>query len=700
MGAFAIKGKSVNRNIFYSLIIILIGCSSTSTIKPTTAPSKELKPTEFAIYLANSKNKSKRDVLIQNSQSGHAEISVYFGEMVFHNLNRGTKEDHTIQLVEKIIDDLNTYCKEVLGGSSMFERDRNVCFDKEELFSYSISKRITGRKHLSNENLSLKGKYYAEIGYIVINIAESKKKALKTKDISLKFVNTRETASGEIARIHVEISENISEIGDVIFYINGSETYAEELSTHIDQSNNVIRKSYNIKIQQGLNAVKAIAYGKDGGIKSDEAHLKIVGDYELDAKPSLHAIVIGIDSYNDKRMNLNFAEADASLFGTTLYKLTKDIFSSVNILYLRKEHDTTKIEILNALTKFQNISSNDFFIFFCSAHGVVVDDIFYLINSDAQTNSLNSLKLTAINQYELLQLFKRIPTANKLLLFDTCHSGLINTKVSKKLFEYSQKKLNITSISASQTHQLALEGYADGHGVFTYVISDAMEGLADLNGDGIVSSIELVLYANEHVPKTAKKLNHVQIPAYFQAGQIFPITKHRLNQKDAWTVPLYFSENEIEKMVTFLQSGNISSFNKMIIGKKNETDQEIIQIKKEAEKKESLVVENEFKLSQQIFNIDRIKFIFHDDSVFLGITDRIKNHFTFVDDNGHRLLVLDFYSNEFTKHSVNRIDTTKISKIDIGWHNTFYRVTLHLEKLSFYDLKITDSGVYIKIRDR
>jgi hypothetical protein len=670
--------------------VFLFSCA----IQPRTIKTndKNIDEMEFAKLVAVRRSSSKIDDRMQISPYEFTvPVDCKFG------FDAGVGIGYTDMRPEnRIIGDFEEFCVSNKGGNHKFIGDKYVCMNDDQvpIFTWKYSKKVRKSVRIKPLNNSLH-----VFGTVYIHIL--KQTAIEDENASsLKFVNTRETSSGELARIHIEISKEISDLDDVIFFNNGSEIYAEELGTYTDQSNFAVRKSYNIKVQRGLNVVKAVAYGTNKSVKIGEAYLKIVGDYELDTKPSLYAIVIGIDNYNDKKMNLNFAEADASLFGTTLYKLTKDIYKSVNIHYLRKEHETTKKAILNALTRFQNISPNDYFIFFSSAHGVIVDDIFYLINSDTQTTSLNSLKLTAINHFELLQLFKRIPTANKLLLFDTCHSGLINTKVSKELFEHSQKKINITSISASQAHQFALEGYADGHGVFTYVISDALEGLADLNGDGIISSMELVLYANEHVPKAAKKLNHVQIPAFFQAGQVFPITKHRLNQKDFPSAPLYFSENEIEMMVAFLQSGNLNSFNQMLTDKKNDTDLSITRIKQEAEKNEASIVENEFKLAQQSFSIDRIKFIFHDDSVFLGVTDQIKDHFTFVDDNGHKLLVLDFYSNKFTKHSVNRIDTTKISKIDIGWHNTFYRVTLHLEKLSFYDLKITDSGVYIKIRDR
>jgi uncharacterized caspase-like protein len=456
-------------------------------------------------------------------------------------------------------------------------------------------------------------------------------------------------------------------------------------------------KSYDIKVQSGLSHITAYVYDRTNTIRSEKAYLKIVGDYELNRKPALHAVVAGIDYYKNKTFDLTCAEADANIFGTTIYKHSKKIFSKVNVYYLRKAQGTTKQAILNQLEQLKDISPNDFFIFYCASHGAIKDDIFYLISSDVHSMSNQSLKTSAISQTELLELFKRIPTSNKLLLFDACYSGGINTKISKALFELSARKLNITSISAAQSQQTALEGYADGHGVFTYVLSDALEGKADFNGDGVVQSMELVSYAKRYVPVAAQEFNHVQYPAAFQGGQVFPVTVHAHKGGTASVSPQYFDNRQVEQLTTSMATGNIASYNKVVKQNKTETKQTIERIKKEAVQSEASIVENEFKETQQQFAIDRIKFIFHDDSVFLGITDKVKEHYTFIDPNGHKLLVVDAYSNQFTKHSVNYIDTSKISKIDVGWHNTFYRVTLHLKELSDYTFKQTQSGIYINI---
>ena len=517
---------------------------------------------------------------------------------------------------------------------------------------------------------------------------------------SLKFINTRKTVSGDTARIHLQIKDHGLGIGRVRIFINASEIYTNDRSIMVKKSPKTAIKSYDIKVQSGLNHIAAYVYDHTNTIRSEKAFLQIVGDYELDRKPVLHAVILGIDYYKNNSFDLTCAEADANLFGTTLYKHAAKIFSKINVYYLRKAQGTTKQAIITKLKALQDISPNDYFIFYCASHGLIRNNIFYLISSDVQSLSDRSLKTNAISQVELLELFKRIPTSNKLLLFDACYSGGINTKISKELFEFSTRKLNITSISAAQAQQTALEGYADGHGVFTYVLSDALDGKADFNGDGVVQSMELVSYANMYVPKAAREFQHVQYPASFQGGQVFPVTARAYADNRTSISPHYFNDRQVEQLTTSLAAGDITSYDKMVKQNEVEAEQTLKRIKKEAAQSEAKIVENEFKGTHQQFAVDRIKFIFHDDSVFLGITDKIKDHYTFIDHDGHKLLVVDAYSDQFTKHSVNHIDTSKISKIDIGWHNTFYRVTLHLKELSDYKFKQTESGIYINIHAR
>lgn len=505
---------------------------------------------------------------------------------------------------------------------------------------------------------------------------------------SIQFVNTRQSVSSEIAYINIKYEDNGYGIGNTHLFINDSEICLDE-GLVIQRSENLVIKRYKIKLQHGLNEISVFVLDKNNQNRSELARLSIVGEYSLKTKPVLHAVILGIDDFNNGK-HLKNAVADADLFGSTLYRYAKDIFQEIDIHYLRKNHETKKKAIFSSLQQLQSISPNDFFVFFVSSHGAQNNGVFYLACSDGM-----------ISQYELLDLFKRIPTSNKLILFDTCFSGMVNTEIAKKLSEDAVKNLNITSVSASQPYQNAFEGYADGHGVFTYVLSEALEGKADFNGDGVIQSMELAYYTQKHVPPVAVKfLKKIQEPASFQYGQVFPITKLKTYRDQVNLSPQYFSKKEVGQLLNSLNTNNVSQYNNLLMTNKINTNDKINLIKDEAEKEESHIVENEFKISGDSYHVDRIKFVFHDDAIFLGITDKLKTHNTFVDDQGHILLYVDVFSKEFTKHSVNNIDTTKVSEIDIGWHGNFYRVTLHLKNESAYFLSQSESGIYIKLSDK
>lgn len=516
----------------------------------------------------------------------------------------------------------------------------------------------------------------------------------------ISFYNTPETFDSENANISIKIEAQGFGVGDVILFINGT-----EISEDKDRALKIKRaglrvKTFHIKLQNGLNEIKAMAYDQSNTVRSDAILHNVVAEYEVNHEPQLHAIVIGIDSFKDSSLNLNYAEADASLFGTTLFKRSRAIFSKVDITYMKKEEGTTKEAILNKLHSLKNISANDFFVFYAASHGVEVNNKFYLVTSNVMKTDDSTIKKDAISEDELREAIKAIPTANKLILFDTCYSGGINDAISKKLAQSSIKKLNLTSITAANSIQTALEGYADGHGIFTYILSDALDGDADINNDGIVQSMELVNYANKMVPIEAKRFNHVQTPAYFQSGQVFNITKLRGYKGPIDMKPQYFKEKEIKKLVKYMDTNNIQALNKVINTNKKETVKKVIKIKKEAAKIEAKKAEQTLKTADKKFTFGKSSFVFNDNSIFLNIKDKIKKHFNFTDTKGRHLVVFDFYSDKKETRVVQELDTQKVSDIYMADRGDWYRVTLQTKSKQSYEHIINESGIYIKLKNK
>jgi len=80
-------------------------------------------------------------------------------------------------------------------------------------------------------------------------------------------------------------------------------------------------------------------------------------------------------------------------------------------------------------------------------------------------------------------------------------------------------------LSATTQTQGALEGYK-GHGLFSYVVAEGLNGKADTDHDGYVKTTELADYVDNEVPALAKKaLGHEQYPTAAPYGESFPVVK-------------------------------------------------------------------------------------------------------------------------------------------------------------------------------
>ncbi|MEA2099670.1 MAG: caspase family protein, partial [Campylobacterota bacterium] len=554
------------------------------------------------------------------------------------------------------------------------------CVDMEQKASF-------GTKKFSA--LDFAKKFNRSKAYQLINTSiENPPKQCEGKGIlapKISFYNTPETFDSEVVNISFKLEAQGFGIGDIVILVNGVEISDNKNRALKIKRGSLKVKTFNIKLQNGLNEIRAFAYDSSNIVKSEVVIHDVVAEYKVDREPKLYAIAIGIDQFEKESLNLRYAEADASLFGTTLFKRARGIFSEVKIIYLKKSDETTKEMILQNLKSLQDISANDFFVFYSATHGTMVDGKYYMITSNISSTEDAYIQKNAISEDELREVFKAIPTANKLLLFDTCYSGSINEKISKKLAESTVEKLNLTSMTAANSVQTALEGFADGHGIFTYVLSDALDGDADFNNDGIIQSMELVNYTNKMVPKEAKRFNHIQTPAYFQSGQVFNISKLRSHKGSVNMNPHYFKPDEVKKLVTYMDKNELNAFNKTLESNKVKTKLKVEKIKKEAAKIEAAKAAATLKLADKKFNFGRHDFVFNDNSIFLNIKDSIKKHFNFTDSKGRHLIVFDFYSKEPAQRVVTALDTQKVSDIYMADRGDWYRVTLQTKSRQGYE---------------
>ena len=484
----------------------------------------------------------------------------------------------------------------------------------------------------------------------------------------IKFYTIEDNDTKE-SSIAIELKAQGNGIGNISIFLNDVELNINE-SVKIVKENDKERV-FNIQLEDGINDVKVYAYNSSNEVRSNALFHTIVGDDKADLRPNLYAVVIGIDDFKAKELDLKYAQADALLFGSTLFKRSRELFSNVNVVYLKNAKDTTKESILKELKKLNNISSSDLFVFYAATLGTTVDNKYYMITSDVSSIENEYLQENALSEDELRNSFKSIPAENKLLLFDTSYAGSVTDSIAGKLIGNDLKPMNISAITATGPTHITLEGHSDGHSTFAYLISDALDGEADVNNDKIVNSKELINFVLNKLPVEVKKYNHIQYALSYENGEVFNLAKVRAYK---------------EKVVVFEKEpcAKIQELQVM---------QNIQEIEPEIE------IEIEEPMIKKDYEIGKFKFKFNKDKIFIASKDALKSHFNYINAQGETLIVFDFYSNNYVPYAEKLIQTDKVSKIEIGYHDEFYRIVLYTKIKQTYEYISTDNGIQINLKD-
>ncbi|MBQ9625646.1 MAG: caspase family protein, partial [Treponema sp.] len=222
-------------------------------------------------------------------------------------------------------------------------------------------------------------------------------------------------------------------------------------------------------------------------------------------KPNLYVLAVGVNKYRDKSLWLNYAVPDASSISDTFKNAKGKLYQSINISTVF-DADVTEAGITSAFDSVASkISPDDVFVFYISGHGTPHSDgDYYFIPVDFRFRNAQSVVESALSKKFITDQLSKIKAQKSLVLLDTCNSGAFISSGARGMAEKTaidrlSRATGHATIAASSDTQSAMEGYK-GHGIFTYVILEALSGKADLNKDGYISISELSVYAEEKVP--------------------------------------------------------------------------------------------------------------------------------------------------------------------------------------------------------
>jgi WD40 repeat protein len=359
------------------------------------------------------------------------------------------------------------------------------------------------------------------------------------------------TTSQNEFEVQVTVTDQGGGIGNVAWKVDGV-TVAVDTSANsllVAQravSNRSIRLAQRLTLTGGDNVVTVTAYNRhndvssppavviitltspdapavasqpppDSGVPSSQVPL-VALPQNVPARPAeqtlaslrsaLHVFVIGIDSYRDPDLVLNYAVSDGRALAETLRTMATSLFRDITVTELYN----ARVTLMHLDEAFQEVAAKvapqDVFIFYLAGHGVTLDGRYYFLPQNFLYTDDDAVRHQAINQEHLQTWLANVPARQSLILIDTCESGSFANAFATMADYTAVAKLTRATgratIVAATDNQQALEGYK-GHGVFTYALLQALSQ-ADTtvgNQDGYTGLFELATYINTQVPEIA-----------------------------------------------------------------------------------------------------------------------------------------------------------------------------------------------------
>ena len=356
----------------------------------------------------------------------------------------------------------------------------------------------------------------------------------------IRFVDPPAATEGDAIDLRLAVTDLGGGIGDVRVYLNGSAVVLSNARTlRVDGPAGAARSvDYHLRLVRGRNQIRAVAFNAENTMQSKEALHELDARFEAVRRPSLHALVVGIDEFRNPALRLRYSVEDAQMIGDILERQTGRLFHKVNVKRLLKPAETSRESIAAVLKGMQGeVGPDDLFVFYAASHGTVDDNTYFLITSNVGSTSTASLRRDAIDQNLLKELLGNVPATKKLIVMDTCNAGKLGEAMQvafltrglseDRAIKILSRAVGVTTLYASTDTQEALEGH-HGHGLFTWVVAEGLQGKADVDGDGFVKTLELADYVDNEVPMLAeRRFGRRQYPVVAPTGMGFPLTRIR-----------------------------------------------------------------------------------------------------------------------------------------------------------------------------
>jgi len=276
------------------------------------------------------------------------------------------------------------------------------------------------------------------------------------------------------------------------------------------------------------------------------------------------ALLIGINHYylDDTIGNLQYCVNDVVELDKILSDELRGDFSTQ---LLHSEIDNvkrlpTRSNIMSLISLLANNSeSNDSILLYFAGHGFEQEGVNYLLPADSRHNVLSE---TAIPFRWVKETLNKSLARKKFIVVDACHSGsTIGRSPSVSMTRSFHKEMfseaeGFAVLSSCKIGQLSYDYPEKNHGVFSYYLLEGLKGLADSDGDYIITVPDANNYVSRklHEWSLAKDVQQNPTFDYKVSGDFIfvriPIQGNiELNSKSDVTVGIPKSDDEIIKIL-------------------------------------------------------------------------------------------------------------------------------------------------------
>ena len=279
-----------------------------------------------------------------------------------------------------------------------------------------------------------------------------------------------------------------------------------------------------VTLADGMNVIEIRAYDERGIFgRSKELALSANLKSRAEPPPRLLVLSVGVNRYEGDIPALSFARLDAESISGSLEQHLPDRYSEVRVVEVL-DQEATRAGIERAFEALASqASSRDSVVIYLAGHGILneKDGAYHYLPVDV--GSWDDIQTSGLSQSALIQMLGQVPSANTLVMIDTCHSGAFPANAPGNF----SNETGFFVLAASASVQEALDGYNGRNGVFAHAVLEGIEGEA-ANRQGLVDATQLGLFVRDRVEGLAAEKNFRQQAEFSIAAENlkrFPIAQ-------------------------------------------------------------------------------------------------------------------------------------------------------------------------------